>query len=50
MEQLQGRDLLGIADLSSEEIKNLLELAQQLKSGKLAPKCQKILGLSLIHI
>ncbi|AFZ34933.1 ornithine carbamoyltransferase [Stanieria cyanosphaera PCC 7437] len=45
MEQLQGRDLLGIADLSSEEIKNLLELAQQLKSGKLAPKCQKILGL-----
>ncbi|GAB4242605.1 MAG: ornithine carbamoyltransferase [Stanieria sp.] len=45
MEQLQGRDFLGIADLSAEEIKHLLELAQQLKSGKLAPKCQKILGL-----
>lgn len=45
MEQLQGRDFLGIADLSSGEIKDLLELAQQLKSGKLSPKCQKILGL-----
>jgi ornithine carbamoyltransferase len=45
MKQLQGRDLLGIADLSSEEIKNLLQLAKQLKSGELSLHCKKILGL-----
>jgi ornithine carbamoyltransferase len=45
MTVLKGKDVLGITDLSREEIKNLLELATQLKSGKLAPVCQKVLGL-----
>ncbi len=45
IQSLQGRDILGIADLSVEEMKSVLELAAQLKSGKLKPQCQKILGL-----
>lgn len=45
MKQLKGRDLLGTADLNTEEITGLLELAQQLKSGKLELQCQKVLGL-----
>ncbi|MFW6359640.1 MAG: ornithine carbamoyltransferase [Chroococcales cyanobacterium] len=45
MKQLQGRDLLGIADLSTEEIQNLLQLARDLKTGKISPKCDKVLGL-----
>lgn len=42
---LKGRDLLAIADLSVAEMKAVLELAAQLKSGEKAPRCQKILGL-----
>jgi ornithine carbamoyltransferase len=42
---LKGRDLLGIADLSTEEIKDLLQLATNLKSGERSLVCQKILGL-----
>ena len=45
MEQLQGRDLLSIADLSSSELQELLDLAQQLKSKKIQPKCDRTLGL-----
>ncbi|MGL5032589.1 MAG: ornithine carbamoyltransferase, partial [Microcystaceae cyanobacterium] len=42
---LKGRDLLAIADLSVAEMKAVLELAAQLKSGEKAPRCHKILGL-----
>ncbi|MEY2985143.1 MAG: ornithine carbamoyltransferase chain f [Cyanobacteriota bacterium] len=42
---LAGRDLLTIADLSIEELTELLQLAADLKSGKRRPHCQKILGL-----
>ena len=45
MKQLQGRDLLGTADLKPSEIKGLLELARQLKSKELAIQCPKVLGL-----
>ncbi len=45
MKQLKGRDILGIADLSSEEINELLKLARQLKKGERSPQCNKILGL-----
>ena len=45
MEQLQGRNLLSIADLSSSELEELLQLAQQLKSGEIQPKCDRTLGL-----
>lgn len=45
MKQLQGRDILGIADLSSEELHSLLEFAQQLKKGAVKPKCDRVLGL-----
>ncbi len=38
MKQLQGRDLLSIADLNSEEIHELLNFAQQLKAGEIDPK------------
>jgi ornithine carbamoyltransferase len=45
MKNLQGRDILGIADLSSEEIQNLLQLASELKNKTRSPVCKKILGL-----
>jgi ornithine carbamoyltransferase len=45
MGALKGRDLLSLADLSTEEILFLLDLAAQLKSGKVQPKCPKALGL-----
>ena len=45
MKQLQGRDLLGTADLNASEIIGLLELARQLKSKELAIQCKKVLGL-----
>ncbi len=45
MEQLQGRDLLSIADLNAQELGMLLKVSQQLKSGKLKPRCDKTLGL-----
>jgi len=40
-----GRDLLSLADLSSVEIHEQLQLAAQLKSGKLQLRCPKVLGL-----
>ncbi|MTJ17612.1 MULTISPECIES: ornithine carbamoyltransferase [unclassified Dolichospermum] len=45
MAALIGRDLLSLADLSSGELQELLELATQLKSGKLKLHCNKVLGL-----
>jgi len=45
MEQLQGRDLLSIADLNFQELDVLLKMAGQLKKGELKPKCNKTLGL-----
>ena len=45
MKKLLGRDLLSIADLNSEEIQELLQFAQQLKAGEIAPKCDRVLGL-----
>jgi ornithine carbamoyltransferase len=45
MEALKRRDVLGIADLSREEIKQLLHLATQLKAGQVNLRCNKVLGL-----
>ncbi|NES65838.1 MAG: ornithine carbamoyltransferase [Okeania sp. SIO2D1] len=45
MDSLKGRNLLSLADLSSDELKELLQLASQLKSGKINLKCNKVLGL-----
>lgn len=45
MGALTGRDLLSMADLTAEELQELLRLAAQLKSGALNLSCQKILGL-----
>ena len=45
MKQLKGKDLLGIADLSPAEIKGLLDIARQLKSGELTCNANKVLGL-----
>jgi ornithine carbamoyltransferase len=42
MGALKGRDLLSLADLSTEEILFLLDLAAQLKSGKVQPRCPKV--------
>ncbi len=45
VKELIGRDILGIADLTTSEIQQLLELAIQLKTGKIKPQCNKVLGL-----
>lgn len=45
MEALKGRDLLGLADLNASEIQELLEIAAQLKTGKISLRCHKVLGL-----
>jgi len=42
---LRGRDLLSLADLSTEEVQELLHLAAQMKAGKANPQCHKVLGL-----
>jgi ornithine carbamoyltransferase len=42
---LQGRDLLSMADLSTEEVHSLLDLAAAMKAGKTNPRCHKVLGL-----
>lgn len=48
MESLKGRDFLSLADLRIEELHGLLELAAQMKAGKVSVRCQKVLGL-LFH-
>ncbi|HLO87979.1 MAG TPA: ornithine carbamoyltransferase [Nostocaceae cyanobacterium] len=45
MAALNGRDFLSLADLSSPELYELLQLATQLKSGQLKLQCHKVLGL-----
>lgn len=45
MGAMKGRDLLSLADLTTEELRELLHLAAALKAGALKPKCEKILGL-----
>jgi ornithine carbamoyltransferase len=45
MESLKGRDLLSLADLSSQEIEYLLNLAAKMKMGSISPQCPKVLGL-----
>ncbi|OUL22940.1 ornithine carbamoyltransferase [Nostoc sp. 106C] len=45
MVALNGRDLLSLADLSSTELQELLQLATQLKSQQLKLRCNKVLGL-----
>jgi ornithine carbamoyltransferase len=45
MKELKGKDFLSIADLSSEQIQELLHLAAQLKSGARSLESNKILGL-----
>jgi len=45
MAALKGRDLLSLADLSANEVQELLQLAAQLKSGQVNLRCNKVLGL-----
>jgi ornithine carbamoyltransferase len=45
MAALIGRDLLGLADLTGEEVKSLLKLASQLKTKQVKLQCNKVLGL-----
>lgn len=45
MEGLKGRDFLSLLDLTPAELLELLELAAQMKSGKITARCEKILGL-----
>jgi ornithine carbamoyltransferase len=45
MEALKGRDLLSLADLSVDEIQELLQLASQMKAGAVNLRCHKVLGL-----
>lgn len=45
MAAIIGRDLLSLADLSADEVQQLLQLAAQLKSGQMSLRCNKILGL-----
>lgn len=44
--QLQGRDLLSIADLTAEDLEHLLQLAAEIKAGRVSPQCRnQVLGL-----
>lgn len=45
MAALKGRDLLSLADLSANEVQELLQLAAQLKSEQVNLWCNKVLGL-----
>ena len=45
MTALSQRDLLSVADLSQVEVKELLQMATQLKSQELKLRCNKVLGL-----
>ncbi|NJN71828.1 MAG: ornithine carbamoyltransferase [Limnothrix sp. RL_2_0] len=45
MSSLTGRDILSIADLSTTELVDVLDLAADLKQGKIRPNCNKTLGL-----
>ena len=45
MTNLTGKDILSIAELSAEEMKFVLDLAAELKTGKGEIQCNKTLGL-----
>jgi ornithine carbamoyltransferase len=45
MAALIGRDLLSLADLTTQEVQELLTLATQLKSKQVQMRCNKVLGL-----
>jgi ornithine carbamoyltransferase len=45
MSGLKGRDLLSMTDLSADETLALIQLAADLKQGKVKPTCRKSLGL-----
>ena len=46
MESLKGRDLLSLADLNSDEIYAILQLAADMKAGKIQAECPtRVLGL-----
>jgi ornithine carbamoyltransferase len=45
IDSLKGRDLLGMADLSGAEVRQLLALAIELKAGKVRPRSHHTLGL-----
>jgi ornithine carbamoyltransferase len=45
MESLKGRDLLGMADLSSVEVRGLIDLAIALKTHQVNPQTRQTLGL-----
>lgn len=45
LNDLKGKDILGIADLSSPDIHDLLDLSAQLKSKAISPHYHKVLGL-----
>ena len=46
MATLQGRNLLSLADITSDETTHLIRTAAQIKSGEINPQCpRKILGL-----
>nr|WP_318731188.1 MULTISPECIES: ornithine carbamoyltransferase [unclassified Roseofilum] len=45
MEALKGRNILSVADLTVDELHELLTFAAQLKSGDISWTCRKVLGL-----
>ena len=45
MGALQGKDLLTLTDLTTEQLHDLINLAQDLKTGKMKPQGNKTLGL-----
>jgi len=45
---LKGRDLLSMADLNAEEVRQLLELAIAMKAGKVDPRCDRVKVLGLL--
>lgn len=45
VESLRGRDFLSLADLTADETIALLNLATQLKTKQINPRCHKVLGL-----
>lgn len=45
---LKGRDLLSMADLTAEEVRELLDLAAAMKAGKVNPHCDRVKVLGLL--
>lgn len=45
MATLRGRDFLRMTDFSADEIRQVLALAAELKSGRTSLRCEKVLGL-----